>query len=216
MKLGAVKFFALFLIAACAHINWAAAQNIPQKSPKTACVAVKDIKAPQLYGLWQVSFTNPPPGLPATASMLLEKHAEFSDSLQGVLTRKLLAKPNSNSNSNSNANPKQNAKPDDKLVDRAANQSADKASGKKTTEATDPASDKDGHAPTAALAGDVEDGLVILDESSNNISISGTWNGQLVDGSCGRQVKGLWKDTSASAPPDAPDVPFTMKKLSSW
>ena len=203
MKLSTAKLFALFLIAACAHLNWATAQNSQnstQKPPKTACAAVKDIKAPQLYGLWQVSFTNPPPGLPATASMLLEKHAEFSDSLQGVVTRKLLAKPNVNVNANSNADAKQNAKPDDKSVGRA----------------TDSAPDKDSHAPTAALAGDVEDGFVILDESSNNISISGTWNGQLVEGSCGREVKGLWKDTSARAPPDAPDVPFTLKKLSSW
>ena len=188
MKLSTAKLFALFLIAACAHINWATAQNSTRNPPKTACVATKDIKAPQLYGVWQVSFTNPPLGLPATASMLLEKHAEFSDSLQGVVTRKLPA------------NAKQNVKPDNKLLDRATN----------------PAPDKDGHAPTAALAGDVEDGFVILDESSNNISISGTWNGQLVEGSCGREVQGLWKDTSASAPPDAPDVPFTMKKVSSW
>ena len=196
MKLSTAKLFALFLIAACSHLNWATAQNSTRNPPKTACVATKDIKAPQLYGLWQVSFTNPPPGLPATASMLLGKHAEFSDSLQGVVTRKLPAKQNAMPN----ADAKQNVKPDDKQVGRA----------------TDPAPDKDGHAPTAALAGDVEDGFVILDESSNNISISGTWNGQLVEGSCGREVKGLWKDTSASAPPDAPDVPFTLKKLSSW
>ena len=62
----------------------------------------------------------------------------------------------------------------------------------------------------------VEDGFVILDESSNNISISGTWNGQLVEASCGREVKGMWKDTSASAPPDASDVPFTMVKRPGW
>ena len=73
-----------------------------------------------------------------------------------------------------------------------------------------------GHAAKAALAGDVEDGFVILDESSNNISISGTWNGQLVEASCGREVKGVWKDTSASAPPDAAEVPFTMVKRPGW
>ena len=73
-----------------------------------------------------------------------------------------------------------------------------------------------GHTAKAALAGDAEDGFVILDESSNNISISGTWNGELVQGSCGREVKGVWKDTSASAPPDAPDVPFTMVRRPGW
>ena len=73
-----------------------------------------------------------------------------------------------------------------------------------------------GHFAKAALAGDVEDGFVILDESSNNISISGTWNGQLVEASCGREVKGMWKDSSASAPPDSPDVPYAMIKRPGW
>ncbi len=170
MKPPAFKLFAIFLIAACAHITSARAQNDAQNGPKASCKSAKDIKAPQLYGMWQVSFTNPPAGLPASATLLLERHEEFSDSLQGVVTRKLPALQNA----------------------------------------------KDGHAAKAALAGDVEDGFVILDESSNNVSISGTWNGQLVDGSCGREVNGVWKDTSTSAATDAPDVPFTMKKLSGW
>ena len=161
-----VKPIALFLIAACAHIHWATAQNDTQKEPKTACPAAKTIKAPQLYGIWQVSFTNPPAGLPKTAVMLLEKHEEFSDSLAGIVSR-------------------------------------------------DPVT-ASGHTAKAALAGDLEDGLLLLDESSNNISISGTWNGELVQASCGREVKGVWKDTSASAPPDAPEVPFVMIKRPGW
>jgi len=130
----------------------------------------KSIKASQLYGIWQVTFTNPPAGLPKTAVLLLEKHQEFSDSLSGIVSRDLAPA----------------------------------------------ATNTPGHAAKAALAGDVEDGFVILDESSNNISISGTWNGELVEASCGREVKGLWKDTSASALPDAPDVPFTMVKQPGW
>ena len=164
------RLIAIFLIAACAHIHWAKAQTYNTKEPKTACLSAKNIKAPQLYGIWQVTFNNPPAGLPKTAAMLLEKHAEFSDSLAGIVSRDLgPAAPNT-----------------------------------------------PGHASKAALAGDVEDGFVILDESSNNISISGTWNGELIQSSCGREVKGVWKDTSASAPPDAPDVPFTMVKRPGW
>lgn len=160
------KSSALFIVASCAHIHWATAQNNLQNEPKITCPAAKTIKAPQLYGIWQVTFTSPPAGLPNTAVMLLEKHAEFSDSLAGIASR-------------------------------------------------DPVTAK-GHTAKAALAGDVEDGLVILDESSNNINITGTWNGELVEASCGRQIKGVWKDTSASAPPDAPDVPFTMIKRPGW
>jgi hypothetical protein len=157
---------ALFLIAACAHIHWAIAQNAPPNEAKTSCPAAKTIKAPQLYGIWQVTFINPPVGLPKTAVMLLEKHAEFADSLSGIVSRDSVT--------------------------------------------------ASGHTAKAALAGDVEDGMVILDESSNNISITGTWNGELIEASCGREVKGMWKDTSASAPPDAPDVPFTMVKRPGW
>ena len=161
-----VKSIALFLIAAFAHIHWASAQNNTKNEPKTGCPAPKTIKAPQLYGIWQVTFTNPPAGLPKTAVMLLEKHEEFSESLSGIVSR-------------------------------------------------DPVTAA-GHAAKAALAGDVEDGFVILDESSNNISISGTWNGQVSEGSCGRQIKGVWRDTSASAPPDSPDVAFTLTRRSGW
>ena len=166
MKLRSRTSIAIILIAACVPVDWARAQNDTKKEPKTACSSIKNIKAPQLYGIWQVTFTNPPAGLPKTAVMLLEKHAEFSDSLAGIVSRDGVT---------------------------AA-----------------------GHTAKAALAGDVEDGFVILDESSNNINITGTWNGQLVEASCGREVKGVWKDTSASAPPDAPDVPFTMVKRPGW
>ena len=170
MTLRPYKQTAIFLVAACTHIHWSIAQTNTQKGAKTACLNAKSIKAPQLYGIWQVSFTNPPAGLPKNAVMLLEKHAEFADSLSGIVSRDL----------------------------------------------PPAAASTPGHAAKAALAGDVEDGFVILDESSNNISISGTWNGQLVDASCGKEVKGVWKDTSASAPPDAPDVPFTMVKRPGW
>ena len=164
------RLIAISLIAFCTHIHWANAQSDTQKEPKTACLSAKSIKAPQLYGTWQVTFTNPPVNLPKTAVMLLEKHQEFADSLRGIVRRDL----------------------------------------------GPAATNTPGHAAKAALAGDVEDGFVILDESSNNVSISGTWNGQLVEASCGRIVEGMWKDTSASAAPDAPDVPFTMVKRPGW
>ena len=178
MKISALKSIALVLIAAGAYSHSAVAQNNIQNStpngarpkavnePNPACPAAKSIQAPQLYGIWQVTFSNPPAGLPAKAVMLLEKHQEFSDSLAGIVSRDAV---------------------------RAG-----------------------GHSAKAALAGDVEDGFVMLDESSNNVSISGTWNGQLVEASCGREVKGLWKDTSASAAPDAPEVPFVMIKRPGW
>ncbi|WP_431094608.1 hypothetical protein [Polaromonas aquatica] len=132
-------------------------------------MAATDMKAAQLYGLWTVRFERPPAGLPARATMLLEQHAEFSDSLAGIVSRDL-----------------------------------GPAAGSKAIA---------GHAAKAALAGDLEGGMLLLDESSDNVSITGTWNGEMVEGSCGKAFRGAWKDTSSSAPDNAPDVPFTLTRL---
>ena len=126
------------------------------------------MKAEQLFGAWTVRFASPPAGLPATATMRLERHEEFSDSLAGVVVRQL-----------------------------------PRVGGKAAVGA---------HAATAQLAGDLDGGLLLLDESSDNVSITGTWNGEMVEGSCGKMFRGTWKDTSANAPANAPDIPFTLTK----
>lgn len=177
--------FAIFLIAGHALCTSATAQNDVKTQPKAvspallassgaatgqpACPPTKDMKAAQLFGLWAVRFTNPPAGLPASATMLLERHADFSESLAGIVSRDL-----------------------------------GKAAGTPAIA---------GHAPKAFLAGDLEDGMLLLDESSDNLSITGTWNGEMVTGSCGKAFTGSWKDTSKSAPDNAPDVPFTLTRL---
>lgn len=120
------------------------------------------MKAEQLYGLWAVHFSHPPAGLPERATMQLKRHAEFSESLAGTVSRE---------------------------------------SGSAA-----------GHAAQAALAGDLDEGMLLLDESSDNISITGTWNGEMVEGSCGKVYQGLWKDTSRNALPGAPDLPFTLTR----
>jgi hypothetical protein len=125
--------------------------------------------ADQLFGLWRASFDAPPAGFPASATMLLERHAEFSDSLAGAVGRDFGA-----------------------------------AAGSPAVA---------GHAAKAFLAGDLDGGLLLLDESSDNIAITGTWNGEIVPGSCGKVFTGVWKDTSKSARVDAPDVRFTLTRL---
>lgn len=137
--------------------------------PLAACPTAQTMKAVQLYGLWKVVFVKPPGGLPASATLLLERHAEFSESLAGIVSRDLGA-----------------------------------ASGSAAIA---------GHAAKAFLAGDLEDGVLLLDESSDNLSITGTWNGEIVKDSCGKVFRGTWKDTSRSAPDNAPDVPFTLTRL---
>lgn len=57
------------------------------------------------------------------------------------------------------------------------------------------------------LAGDVDDGDFTLEESMNGRNISAAWIGEVVDGSCGREIRGTWKAEGAA---DA--RPFVMKK----
>ena len=172
MKLNTLHF-TIILVAAGAMNTWAQGQNDQKSGTKTdpadqrkTCLDAKDIKAPQVYGVWTARFVNPPEGLPANATMLLQRHAEFSDSLAGTVSRNFGTAAGS-----------------PKIA---------------------------GHAAKAFLAGDLEEGILILDESSDNLSITGTWNGELVPGSCGKVFKGTWKDTSKSAPADSADVPFTL------
>ena len=138
-----------------------------QSAASPACVPAREMKAAQLFGLWAANFANQPAGLPASATMHLQQHAEFSESLSGMISRNM-----------------------DSVSKPAA-----------------------GHATKAALAGDLDEGMLLLDESSDNISITGTWNGEMVAGSCGKVFKGVWKDTSKSAAPDSPEVPFTLTRL---
>ena len=134
------------------------------QSLQVTCPSAEELKAEQLHGNWAVSFETP--ALASSTTLQLRRHAEFSESLAGSVSRQV----------------------------RVAGARA-------------PATTK------AALAGDLEGGLLLLDESSNGINITGTWNGEMVKGSCGRLFKGWWKDTSATAPADAPELAFVLRRL---
>ena len=43
------------------------------------------------------------------------------------------------------------------------------------------------------LAGDVEDGDFTLEESADGVHIAATWLGEVVEGSCGREIRGTWQ-----------------------
>jgi hypothetical protein len=52
----------------------------------------------------------------------------------------------------------------------------------------------------AQLAGDVDDGEFTLEESVNGVNISATWLGDVVEGSCGMEIKGTWQSAHDSKP----------------
>ncbi|MEY3873009.1 MAG: hypothetical protein RLZZ296_2004 [Pseudomonadota bacterium] len=148
------------------------AQTKPvQGKPTQACPTAKTIKAKDLYGQWSVEFTAPPRGLPVKATLQLQQHAEYTESLSGTLLRDLSAAPGG-------------------VVP--------------------------GHSPRAQVVGDLEGVLLMLDESSNGINLTASWDGKVVDGSCGQTIQGVWKDLSSSAPDNPLDVPFTLRQINSW
>ncbi len=60
----------------------------------------------------------------------------------------------------------------------------------------------------ALVAGDVDDGEFTLEESVDGIRISATWSGTVIDGSCGREIRGDWQGAS-----DRAALPFVLRKL---
>ena len=58
------------------------------------------------------------------------------------------------------------------------------------------------------VVADLEDGELTLEESADGKRIAATWLGDVVPGSCGREIRGTWQAREAQ---DA--VPFVLRKL---
>jgi hypothetical protein len=61
------------------------------------------------------------------------------------------------------------------------------------------------------VAGDVDEGEFTLEESTDGRSISATWTGKVVDGSCGKEIQGLWARAA-----DKAERHFVLRKLPGW
>lgn len=60
----------------------------------------------------------------------------------------------------------------------------------------------------AQVAGDVDDGEFTLEESVDGLRIDATWTGTVIDGSCGREIRGDWQRTTERIP-----HAFVLRKL---
>ena len=63
----------------------------------------------------------------------------------------------------------------------------------------------------ALLAGDIEAGELLLDESVDGRTISAVWAGQVVAGRCGKEIRGSWRRAADDAV-----LSFTLTKLPGW
>lgn len=60
----------------------------------------------------------------------------------------------------------------------------------------------------ARVAGDVDEGEFTLEESADGVRITATWTGDVVEGSCGREIRGSWQAARNPRP-----LPFVLKKI---
>jgi len=61
---------------------------------------------------------------------------------------------------------------------------------------------------TVLLAGDVDEGQLTLEESTDGKHISANWLGTVQEGSCGKEIRGTWN--SDTTPPIS--IPFVLRK----
>jgi len=61
------------------------------------------------------------------------------------------------------------------------------------------------------LAGDVDDGVLALDESDDGLQITATWSGNVADTSCGKEFTGIWRRSK-----DNTERSFVLRKLPGW
>ena len=67
--------------------------------------------------------------------------------------------------------------------------------------------DATGGSTTSVLAGGIGDGEFGIEESADGRSISGLWNGEVVPGSCGREIRGTFID-----PADDSERGFVLRR----
>ncbi|MBX3653590.1 MAG: hypothetical protein KF686_05350 [Ramlibacter sp.] len=63
----------------------------------------------------------------------------------------------------------------------------------------------------SALAGDVDNGVLALDETENGLQISAVWSGTVSPNSCGKEITGLWRRSK-----DNQERSFVLRKLPGW
>jgi hypothetical protein len=61
------------------------------------------------------------------------------------------------------------------------------------------------------VAGDVDDGVLTLEESADGTTISATWLGEVVPGSCGKTLKGQWNSGASPV-----RLEFQLVKQATW
>jgi hypothetical protein len=62
----------------------------------------------------------------------------------------------------------------------------------------------------ALVAGDVDGGKLELEESDDGTAITATWAGNVVEASCGKEIRGIWRSSRGI------ERTFVLRKASGW
>ena len=154
-------YFAIIYIAACAYPIWAAAQNSPEKTTKIEAFSVcTEARSIETAQLFGSWIVEFFPIQDANTSAAAATAAQTPVASASLLLEK-------------------NAEHEDSL------------SGWLSLAVTNPASNALAVPPVKIfVAGDIEEGVLSLDESQDGSSISGQWDGAIAPGSCGRAITG--------------------------
>lgn len=146
-----MKTVIAILFIAITLINTGARAQSDQKNQALAgCPQPEDIGPLHLYGLWRAEFV----GLPQGATLLFEKHPEWTGSVSGAINR---------------------------------------------------------NGERARISAEVEQGEFSLEESGDGVQVSAVWQGTVVAGSCGKEIRGTWNSQS-----NRTLYPFVLRKLPGW
>ncbi|MBP6396133.1 MAG: hypothetical protein KA294_10045 [Giesbergeria sp.] len=72
---------------------------------------------------------------------------------------------------------------------------------------------------TAQVVGDVHAGELTLEESMDGKRISATWLGEVVEGQCGKEIRGQWMSPGADGGADGAtdtSIAFVLRKQAVW
>lgn len=173
-----------------------------------ACPAASEVMASHLYGTWTATlfaatastatFTStPPPNALGSAvaqwTLELGRHDAFADGVFGHLAH---GKPTG-------------------MQGQAVSGLVSPA-GALLTNSGQPSNDRNSaHPPPTELqllvAGDVDDGVLTLEESADGTTISATWLGEVVPGSCGKTIQGHWSSSASAV-----RLVFQLVKQAHW
>jgi hypothetical protein len=172
-----------FVLTCAAQSNGSVPEGKPATGTAAACPEPADMTALHLYGMWRAQLDAAKAAAPTTTA-----------------SAPALAPSAASSASASAPSPASTASVSATLRFERHPELAESVRGKV---------ERDG--ASIQLAGDVDEGDFTLEESQDGQRISATWIGRVVNGSCGKEIRGTWTNAA-----DSSTRTFVLRRQSGW